>query len=221
MNLPIAHNGTKMWIRYVCLSYLMCQHMYHQFASSLRQLLHFCQMFCMLSVCSAAAVWCDVDDFIRSAVTGAPLVCHLLALWQADCDRVWLHATEERNVFLPMVHVFYGLFLQVAEHNMVWQPAGITDTTIPRSINSILLTQPVFYCHGSASCCNACLAEMFAEKYIKNFLFSNCLLCSGTIWGPNSGWNAEIFSVPTVRWRCHTPGLTQSPWQWWRYHISL
>ena len=35
-----------------------------------------------------AAVWCDADDFIRSAVTGAPLVCHLLAVWQADCNRM-------------------------------------------------------------------------------------------------------------------------------------
>jgi len=42
----------------------------------------------------------------------------------------------------------------------------------------------------------------------KNFLFSNYLLYLGTIWGPNSGWSAETFSVPTVRWRCHTPGLT-------------
>jgi hypothetical protein len=72
-----------------------------------------------VAVCRAAAVWCDVDDFIRSAVTGAPLVCHLLAVWQADCNRVRLHVTEGRNVFLPMVQVFNGLFLPVAEHNLV------------------------------------------------------------------------------------------------------
>jgi len=46
-------------------------------------------------------------------------VCHMLAVWQADRDRLWLHVTEGRNVFLPMVHVFNGPFLPVAEHNMV------------------------------------------------------------------------------------------------------
>jgi len=46
MNLLIARNGTKMWVRYICLSYLMRRHRYHQFVSSLRQLLCFCQVFC-------------------------------------------------------------------------------------------------------------------------------------------------------------------------------
>lgn len=196
----------------------MRQHRYHKFASSLRQLLHFCQMFCMLPVCHAA-VWCDVDDLIRSAITGAPLVCVLLALWQADCDRVWLHVTEGRNVFVSMVHVFHGLFLPVAEHKIVWQHYRYYwHSTNSRSINSVQL---VFYFHISASCCNACSSRNVCREIYKNFMFSNYLLCLGTIWGPNCGWNTETFSVPTVRWRCHTPGLTQSPWQWWRYHVSL
>lgn len=52
--------------------------------------------------------------------------------------------------------------------------AGITDTTNPRSTNSILLTQPVFYCHGSASCCNACSSRNVCREIYKNLLFSNC-----------------------------------------------
>ena len=137
---------------------------------SRRQLLHFCRMSRMLPV-GHAAVCCDADDLIRKEATGAPLVCLLLlAVWQADCSRVWLHVTEGGGVFIPMVHVFNGFLQPMAEHKIMLQHYRYHwHSSNPKSINSILKHRWYFISMVVLCVAMRVLAEMFAEKSIKPY----------------------------------------------------
>jgi hypothetical protein len=136
----------------------------------------------------------------------------------AGCVAGWLQQGvtprhSRRMCFYQWCLCLMAFFSQWLNTELYYSTVGITDNLPIPSPSIAHLNTASIYFHGSASCCNACSSRNVFRNIYKHFFFSNHLLFLGTIWGSNCGWNAETISVPTVRWRGHTLGLPQSPWE--------